>query len=158
MVGGTWRAVLFDGESNGVLLELWGVKLVELGFRPAQGSSTDSGIQALPLAVLSSLTRPSTERATSFCREHCSMLHVATQVPPSFRVSCQDTCCRARHAEHRRRVGWPYVLTVERRRRFIYTKPHWPQTSRAAVWMPPLSWHASSLSCNWSFTFGASWN
>ena len=54
------------------------------------------------------------------------------------------------------RVRWSYVLTVERRRRFIDTKPHWPQTSRAAGWMPPPSWHASSLSCNWSFTFGAS--
>ena len=35
----SWRTVLFDGESNGVLLELWGAKLAELRFMPAQGSS-----------------------------------------------------------------------------------------------------------------------
>ena len=131
---------------------------MKLGFRPRPGFVKPAvefkpfrSLYSAPLRDPPLRARPHSVESTVVC---CTWL---TQVPqPSFRVSRQDTCCRARHAAHRRRVGWPYVLTVERRRRFIDTNPHWPQTSRAAGWMPPPSWHASSLSCNWSFTFGAS--
>ena len=62
---------------------------------------------AAQLSLSSLITRPSTARATSFCREHCSMLHVATQVPqPSFRVSrqCRARQCRASEARSTRQV------------------------------------------------------
>ena len=131
---------------------------MKLGFRPRPGFVKPAvefkpfrSLYSAPLRDPPLRARPHSVESTVVC---CTWL---TQEPqPSFRFSRQDTCCRARHAEHRRRVGWPYVPTVERRRRFIDTIPHWPQTSRAAGWMPPPSWHASSLSCNWSFTFGAS--
>ena len=95
--------------------------------------------------VLSSLTRPSTARATSFCREHCSMLHVATQVPqPSFRVSRQDTCCRARHAEHRstRRV---VVRAYGRAPKALHRHQTALATDIESSRPTPPSWHASSL-------------
>ena len=142
----SWRTVLFDGESNGVLLELWGAKLAELRFMPAQGSSNrqcqcarararaySSPIQALPLVYSAPLrdpplrARPHSVESTVVC---CTWLRKYRSPPFEFHV-------RTRAAVHGMpsigaRVGWSYVLTVVRRRRFIDTKPHWSQTSSAA--------------------------